>query len=44
MLDSFSAPTLTCVKSIETIVESAFATERVRSATAGHFFCFGEDN
>jgi hypothetical protein len=38
-----SVGTLTFAKLIETYAESDFATERVRSAIAGHFFCFGED-
>jgi hypothetical protein len=37
------ACTLTFAKMIEMCVESNFTTERVRSAIAGHFFCFGED-
>jgi hypothetical protein len=35
--------TLTCVKMIETCVDSTFATICVRSAIASCFFCFGED-
>ncbi len=41
--DPSSAGTLTCVKTIETCVESAFATVCVQSAIAGCFFYFGED-
>jgi hypothetical protein len=41
--DPSSAGTLTYVKTIETCVESAFATVCVRSAIVDHFFCFGED-
>jgi hypothetical protein len=39
-----SEGTLTFIKMIETCVESDFANKRVRSAIAGHFFYFGEDN
>jgi hypothetical protein len=38
--DPFSKDTLTCIKMIEACVESAFATERVRSAVAGCFLLF----
>jgi hypothetical protein len=38
--DSSSAGTLTCVKTIETCVESAFATVCVRSAIASCFLLF----
>jgi hypothetical protein len=38
--DLFSKGTLTCVKTIETCVESAFPTERVRSVVAGCFLLF----
>jgi hypothetical protein len=44
MFDPFSVGTLTRVKTIETCVESDFATECVRSAIAGRFFYFGEDD
>ena len=42
--DPFSAGTLTHVRTIETCVESGFATESERFAIAGRFFCFGEDD
>jgi hypothetical protein len=42
--DPFSAGTLTRVKTIETCVESGFATEFERFAIAGRFFYFGEDD
>jgi hypothetical protein len=38
-----SVGTLTFARSIETCVENNFAIKHVRSAIAGHFFCFGED-
>jgi hypothetical protein len=41
--DPSSIGTLTCVKMIETCVESAFATVCVRFTIADRFFCFGED-
>jgi hypothetical protein len=37
-----SADTLAFARSIESCVESDFATERAQSTIAGHFFCFGE--
>ena len=45
MFDPFSAGTLTCVRTIETFVESVFATECVRFAIANRVsFVFGEDD
>jgi hypothetical protein len=44
MIYPSSAGTLTCVKTIETYVERAFATVCVQSAIAGCFFYFGEDS
>jgi hypothetical protein len=42
--DTYSMGTLTCVKMIETCVESIFATICVRFAIADHFFCISEDD
>jgi hypothetical protein len=42
--DPSSVGTLTCVKMIETCVESAFTTVSKRYAIADHFFYFGEDD
>jgi hypothetical protein len=42
--DPSSTGTLTCVKSLETCAESAFATVSERFAIANCFFGFGEDN
>jgi hypothetical protein len=41
--DPSSAGTLTCVKMIETCVESAFTTICMSFAIADRFFSFGED-
>jgi hypothetical protein len=43
MLDPFFAGTLTFVRTIETFIESAFATVPERFTVADHFFSFGED-
>jgi hypothetical protein len=43
MLDPFSAGTLTFVRTIETFVESAFATVPERFIVADCFISFGED-
>jgi hypothetical protein len=40
MIDPSFTGIQTCVKTIETCVESAFATVHVRSAIAGCFFLF----
>jgi hypothetical protein len=42
--DPSSADTLTCIKMIETCVESAFATIYARFAISNHFLYFGEDD
>jgi hypothetical protein len=42
--DPSSAGILTCVKMIETSVESAFPTVCIRFAIADHFLLFGEDD
>jgi hypothetical protein len=41
--DTSSECALTCIKTIETCVESAFATVCVRFTVDDRFFCFGED-
>jgi hypothetical protein len=42
--DPSSAGTLTCIKMIETCLESAFVTVSKRFTISDHFFCFGEDD
>jgi hypothetical protein len=42
--DPSSTGTLTCVKSLETFVESTFAIVPERSAIGECFFSFGEDD
>jgi hypothetical protein len=44
MFDPSSIGTLTFAKSIETCVESDFATAYARSAIADRFFCFCDDD
>jgi hypothetical protein len=43
MLDLLSVGTLTFVRTIETLVESGFATVPERFTVADRFFSFGED-